>query len=188
MTARARFGVVVAAWLAGAGGYGCGGRGANDAVGVSTASPRMDGVAKERDAGPARPLGIPADFRTTLTKINGARLVSNGHAGGRYEVDVYGNDAGRAAALSVAGPIPVGARLIKEHFERADGDTKPGPIMMMEKMPPGFDPEHGDWRYVVIDSTGVQVEDGHVESCAGCHGDAPRDHVFRVVEPARPAP
>ena len=76
-----------------------------------------------------------------------------------------------------------GARLVKEHFERAggaDASDPTGPIMMMEKMERGFDPDHGDWRYVVVNSAGTVVEDGRVESCAGCHDDAPHDHIFRV--------
>jgi hypothetical protein len=57
--------------------------------------------------------------------------------------------------------------------------------MMMEKRAPGFDPPHGDWRYVVVGAHGDVVKDGVVESCAGCHGDAPRDHVFRVGDATR---
>jgi hypothetical protein len=162
-------------------------------VGVSTAAPRGEHSAKKADAGPPRAPSIPPDFRASLSKVNRARFVSNGHAGGRYEVDIYGNASGKRAALAVSGEIPVGARLVKEHFERnvppADPATagekapdKSGPIMMMEKMERGFDPEHGDWRYVVINSAGVQVEDGRVESCSGCHDDAPHDHVFRVAD------
>jgi len=63
-----------------------------------------------------------------------------------------------------------------EHFEH----DKPGPVMAMEKRPPGYDAEHGDWRYVVVGTAGDIVMDGPVESCAGCHGDAPRDHLFAI--------
>ncbi|WP_394843976.1 cytochrome P460 family protein [Pendulispora brunnea] len=159
----------------------CGG-GSRAPVGVSTGStgPAQPAV---RDAGaPRGPSGIPSDFRTNLTKINRARFVSNGHAGGRYEVDVYANAAGKAAATSNSGDVAVGARLVKEHFERTGEGVQPGPVMMMEKMERGFDPEHGDWAYLVVNSAGQPVQNGRVEACVGCHDDAPHDHVFRVQE------
>jgi hypothetical protein len=106
--------------------------------------------------------------------VSAARFFSRGHAGGRWDADVYANDAG-AEALR-AGTAAPGARLVEEHFERADGGA--GPIMMMEKRAPGFDAEHGDWRYVAVGARGDVVKDGPIESCAGCHGDAPRDHLF----------
>lgn len=110
--------------------------------------------------------------------MNRARFVSKGHAAGRYEVDIYADDSAKAGYAAANGELPVGARLIKEHFEGA----KPGPIMMMEKRAKGFDPEHGDWRYVIVSSTGQLVKDGKAESCAGCHDDAPHDHVFNSSE------
>ena len=161
----------------------CAGRGAGGPIGASTGG-RADGVGADAGAGPAdAPLKnpIPADFRTSLAKVNHARFVSNGHAASRYEMDVYASAAGKEALLAERGEVPVGARFVAEHFERA-GETHGGPVMMMEKREKGFDAEHGDWRYVVIGTAGEVVKDGVVESCAGCHGDAPHDHLFRVVE------
>ncbi len=160
---------------------GCGGS-SQPAVGVSNAPQNAGPVAA--DAGPPvkGPSGIPSDFRTSLSKINRARFVSKGHAGGRYEVDVYANDAGKSAAASTSGDVPVGARLVKEHFERVGDAVQPGPLMMMEKMAHGYDPDHGDWAYVVVNSAGQQVQNGRVEACIGCHDDAPHDHVFKISE------
>jgi hypothetical protein len=31
-----------------------------------------------------------------------------------------------------------------------------------------------------VGSAGDLVKDGVIESCAGCHADAPHDHVFKV--------
>jgi hypothetical protein len=104
---------------------------------------------------------------------------------------VWADAAGLAALKSAARAVPVGARFLEEHFERAEGEPardsreKRGPIMMMEKRPPGFDPAHGDWRYVVVGASGDVVKDGVVDTCAGCHGDAPADHLFAIVEAAR---
>lgn len=160
----------------------CGG--AMGPVGVSHSGGAKD--VAESDAGVesgARSTAIPADFRETMTKVNHARFVSNGHAAGRFDVDVYANAEGKTALASDTAPVPAGARFVMEHFERAGTSAgKTGAIMMMEKRERGFDAERGDWRYVVIGASGELVKDGVLESCAGCHADAPRDHVFRIVE------
>lgn len=124
---------------------------------------------------------LPADYRSTFTKVNRARMVSQGHAAGRWEVDVWANDAGAKALASRARMVPVGAVLVEEHFERGEGKAK-GPIMVMEKRSPGFSKEHGDWRWAVVGSQGQLVKDGVIESCAGCHDDAPMDGLFPIVE------
>ena len=126
---------------------------------------------------------IPSDFRTAMTRASSARFVSKGHAGGRWEADVYAS-TGALQTLSVArGAVAVGTRVVEEHFER--GDAGAGPLFMMEKRPAGFDPTHGDWRYVAVGASGEVAADGPVESCAGCHGDAPHDHLFRVPDGGR---
>jgi hypothetical protein len=146
-------------------------------IGVSTGGggPASAGSV-ESGADAAPPPGNPLPgWRASLSKVNGARFVSKGHAAGRWESDVLADEAG-LAALKGAGEVPVGARFVEEHFEHDES----GPVMMMEKRPPGFDPERGDWRYVVVGAGGEVVKDGVVESCAGCHGDAPRDHLFSI--------
>jgi len=115
-----------------------------------------------------------------MTRVGG-RFLSKGHAGGRWDAEVYADAKGAAAIGVERGAAPEGARLVEEHFERNDGGA--GPIMMMEKRAPGFDTPGGDWRYVAVGARGDVVKDGIVESCAGCHGDAPVDHVFRVGGP-----
>jgi hypothetical protein len=127
------------------------------------------------DGGPAV---IPPGFRQSLTRVNAARFVSRGHAGGRWDVDVYANDAGVEALRTERGAVAPGAVFVEEHFERGDGGA--GPIFLMEKRAPGFDAAHGDWRYVAVGSRGELVREGAVESCAACHGDALHDHVFKA--------
>ena len=165
---------------------GCGARRSGGPVGVSTAAPGAGARAggEGPDAGAKRAgAGIPADFRTIFTRVNRARFVSKGHAAGRWDVDVYVSSAGKDAFGLERGDFPVGTQIIEEHFERArTGAEATGPVMMMEKRARGFDPEHGDWRFVVVGAGGDVVKDGAIESCRGCHDDAPRDHVFRVTE------
>ena len=112
------------------------------------------------------------------------RFVSQGHAAGRWEVDVWANDAAREALASRARAVPPGAIVVEEHFERSqDGSgANVGPIMVMQKMPAGYAEEHGNWRWVVVGSQGQLVRDGVIEQCAGCHDDAPMDGLFRIVD------
>lgn len=124
---------------------------------------------------------LPTDFRTRLTKVNKARFTSNGHAAGRWDVDVYANEPARAALASRARDVPVGAVVVAEHFEKA-GAGGAGPVMVMEKRAKGYAPEHGDWRWTVVGAAGQLVKDGVVESCVGCHDDAPMDGMFPLVD------
>ena len=128
---------------------------------------------------------LPSSYRTTFTKVNKARFVSQGHASGRWEVDVWANEPAHKALVARAREVPVGAIVVQEHFERTelpDGGKPVGPIMVMEKRSPGFAKEHGDWRWAVVGSQGQLVKDGTIESCAGCHDDAPMDGLFPIVE------
>jgi hypothetical protein len=173
----------VRAWVAlvvALAGVGCAASGRGGAIGASSA-PAGGGPTPGGDAGTEGGVGvnpIPSDFRTSLTRVGAARFSSQGHAGGRWDVDVYANRAGAEALGGDHTPAPTGALFVEEHFEK--GDAGAGPIMLMEKEAPGYDAAHGDWRYVVVGARGGVVKDGPVESCAECHGDAPRDHVFRV--------
>ena len=132
---------------------------------------------------------LPADYRTTFTKLTKSRFVSQGHAFGRWDVDVYANELAQKALASKSKDVPVGAIVVQEHFEKAGGSTgagnpapgtAPGPVMLMEKKAKGFSPDHGDWRYAIIGSNGLLVKDGTIDSCAGCHDDAPADGLFSL--------
>ena len=169
----------------------CAGRGgAGGAVGISD---KAAGGRSARDAGEAElvdgAVALPADYRSTFVKVNKARFVSQGHASGRWDVDVWANEAAHKALAARAREVPVGAIVVQEHYERttpvepdAVADKPSGPIMVMEKRPPGFSKEHGDWRFAVVGSRGQLVRDGVIEQCAGCHDDAPMDGLFPIVE------
>jgi hypothetical protein len=124
---------------------------------------------------------LPAGYRTSFARVNKARIVSNGHAAGRWEVDVYANEAAAKALSARARDVPVGAIVVEEHYERTEGRPA-GPVMVMEKKEKGFAPDHGDWRWVVIGASGALVKDGVVESCAACHDASPMDGLFPIVE------
>jgi len=165
--------------------------------GGCTAKPNLAAIGTSSGGGPASATSIadagaamgtpvvspiPSDFRTSMSRANATRFVSKGHAGGRWEADVYGTPSAPSTLRVDRGAAPVGTRFVEEHFER--GDAGAGPLFMMEKRAAGFDPTRGDWRYVAVGASGEVAGDGAIESCAGCHGDAPHDHLFRVSESA----
>jgi hypothetical protein len=125
---------------------------------------------------------LPADYRTSFTKVNKARFVSSGHASGRWDVEVYANEPALRALATRTREAPVGAIVVEEHFEKSSAGTQKGPVMVMEKRAKGFAPEHGDWRYTVVGAAGQLVKDGVVDSCAGCHDDAPADGFFPILD------
>ncbi len=163
----------------------CGGRPPAEPVGTSDRPAGGSTAPKDtRDAG-VHPgsVALPAEYKTAFVKLNKSRFVSQGHASGRWDVDVFANEAARKAIAARARDVPVGAVVVAEHYEKSPQTTSNvGPIMMMEKRAKGFAPEHGDWRYAVVGSGGQLVRDGTIDSCAGCHDDAPMDGLFPLAD------
>lgn len=157
-------------------------RPAESPVGVSSAQRPHGAVAPDAGAAPAkRELAIlPQDFRTQYAKLSSARFASVHGLVGLYEAEVYANDAAKGAFPLQNGTFPQGAVLVAEHWERGATPPKAGPTMAMEKMAPGFDPEHGDWRFVSVTPEGDIAADGKPDGCVLCHDEAPHDHVFVV--------
>ncbi|MBK9036505.1 MAG: cytochrome P460 family protein [Myxococcales bacterium] len=94
------------------------------------------------------PLAVGADY-AAYVHMNTAPVPSETH-GGRL-VDTYVNAVGAAAYLDDEAEIPVGTVVVKTSVETKDGAAtgEAGPIFVMEKKAPGFDPEHGDWAYAI---------------------------------------
>ncbi len=164
--------LVVTAWLVAAGLFlpSCGAD-PGPPVGVST-RPREAPRGKPGTRALEKP--PPADLRSGVSLVG--KGLSLGHTSGRWDYELFANEGGREALSEGSGQAPVGAKLVMDHFERATGEK--GPTMAMEKREKGFDPEHGDWRWVAVGSHGNLVLDGTSERCWGCHDDAPKDHVF----------
>ncbi len=107
----------------------------------------------------------------------------------------YGNDkAGAYRLYERSGPMPRGAILVKDSFAVTEkGDVFSGPLFVMEKMAPGFNPESGDWRYTMImpDGSLLGVTGGsgsdRMEFCVSCHAGVQedQDHMFYVPPPFR---
>ncbi len=129
--------------------------------------------------GSASPLA--RDFRSTYTKLNHERFASRGHLRDRFDVDVYVNAAAKTAWTSGAHEYPVGSVLVKDQFDHAVAGRAAG-VLVMEKREAGYDPEGGDWRWLVLGLNGGIEREGKIDACARCHADATGDHVFAFVE------
>ena len=125
--------------------------------------------------GSASPLA--RDFRSTFTKLNHERFASRGHLRDRFDVDVYVNAPAKTAWESGAHEYPVGAVLVKDQFDHGFADRAAG-VLVMEKRAAGYDPEGGDWRWLVLGLNGGIEREGKIDACARCHADATGDHVF----------
>ena len=101
-------------------------------------------------------------------------------------VTVYVNDAGRRAMLEELRPrFPAGSLVVKEKLTTRDS-SEPELLTAMLKREAGYDPEGGDWEYLVLDGQGKEVKArGKLESCRACHqADAGTDFVSRNYLPA----
>ena len=100
-------------------------------------------------------------------------------------VTVYVNDAGRRAMLEERRPrFPVGSLIVKEKLPARDS-AEPELLTAMLKHEAGYDPEGGDWEYLVLDGLGREVRArGKLESCRACHQEYPHtDFVSRKYLP-----
>jgi hypothetical protein len=93
------------------------------------------------------PLEVGADY-LAYRKVTDKPFQSLDH-GNRW-VDVYVNAIGAAAYLSGA-PVPVGTIVVKTSWQNADGHPTDvaGPLFVMEKRAPGYDPPRDDWYYAI---------------------------------------
>ena len=113
---------------------------------------------------------------TGWTRVNTSPYQSATH-GGRY-VNNYANKhaARRYTMFEKAGLMPAGSVVAKDSFAvRPDGSTSVGPLFIMEKMPAGFSPKTGNWRYTMIMPNGAVFGTtkgkgaASVKFCAECH-------------------
>lgn len=99
---------------------------------------------------------------------NGEPFTSHGHQPEQL-VDVRVNDAARPAYLSLVtdSAFPDGAVLV----EVSRVLTPNSRSFAMRKV-------GGQWSYFQLDAGGGLLESGNLSLCAGCHAQAPADHVF----------
>jgi len=114
---------------------------------------------------------------------------------GNHYVNNYANTIASPAyaRFEQAGRLAVGSVLAKDSFSvtRSSGILL-GPLFLMEKMPEGFSPVSGDWRYsqVMPDGEVLGRTGGpgaqRVEYCVGCHlARESNDHLYFIPEDRR---
>ena len=114
---------------------------------------------------------------------------------GERFVNNYANDVAQAyGRFEEVGSLPPGSIVVKDSFWVSDrGAILTGPLFLMEKMPAGFAPADGDWRYMMIEADGTiaglsgGIRAANVKFCAECHNKAPAasDHLYFMPEDAR---
>ena len=129
------------------------------------------------------------------TRYNTAPYLSATH-GQRY-ANNFANAIARAyGRFEQSGILPMGSVVAKDSVAAtAAGEVFPGPLFLMEKMPAGFSPASGDWRYTMImpDGSLFGVTGGEgaerVEYCIGCHLARERyDHLYYPPKEFRVSP
>lgn len=98
---------------------------------------------------------------------------------------VYVNEVGRKAMLDQKHPqFPAGSVIVKEKLSARDSQ-KPELLTVMIKQQKGFNPESGDWEYMVVDGSGTKMAGrGNLQNCQSCHVARPHtDYVFRTYLP-----
>src|SRR5260221_7212299 len=83
---------------------------------------------------------------------------------------VYVNDLGRTAMFEQLDPkFPEGSVIVKEKLADKSSPT-PELMTVMVKRGRGFNPDSGDWEYMIVDGTGTKVTaQGKLENCQSCH-------------------
>ena len=100
-------------------------------------------------------------------------------------VVVYVNDIGRSAMMEQRRPrFPEGSVVVKEKLSTKES-TDPELLTVMRKRGAGYDPEKGDWEYMVFDGPGKTIQaSGKLENCQSCHLlKAKNDYVSRSYLP-----
>jgi hypothetical protein len=106
-------------------------------------------------------------------------------------LEIFANDKAAAfGRFEDAGVLPEGAILAKHHFSISEaGVIERGPLLMMEKMRAGFDPDNNDWRFRVVAPDGAIAGEtkGRNEAafayCAECHKVGRRQDFLMFVPP-----
>jgi len=97
---------------------------------------------------------------------------TNIHEGSPFDpayCHVYVTTGAKAPMASGEGHYPVGAVIVKARLESKES-RDPVLYTVMRKMEKGYDAEHGDWEYAVLDGPNKRVLSwGRIDSCIECH-------------------
>lgn len=116
-----------------------------------------------------RPVNMDAAVAQLCAAPTGPRAASNNPHIQKF-ITVYVNETGRRAMMEERAPnFPQGSIIVKEKLSAPDS-TEPELLTVMIKREKGFNPESGDWEYMVTNGAGTQVQArGRLSSCQACH-------------------
>ena len=100
-------------------------------------------------------------------------------------ISVFVNPVGREQMMTKREPkFPVGSMIVKEKLGKPDS-AMPEVLTVMIKREPGYNPDNGDWEYLVLDGpASTIVERGKLTRCSGCHSSySGTDFVTRTYLP-----
>lgn len=125
-------------------------------------------------------------------RYNIAPYLSASH--GNHYLNNYANERAQAyGEFEAAGRLPVGAVIAKDSFSVTNsGGILLGPLLIMEKMPQGFNDVSADWKYTLVRPDGTLFGETNgpgserVEYCIGCHLARERyDHLYFIPKDFR---
>lgn len=127
----------------------------------------------------ARPAELPWDLTTELPTLRSMTpRATSEHLTGALDGEVLANEAAKPyPALGPRIALAPGATLVERHLARGKAEATVVYFAMV-KRPPGYDPEGGDWEYLVVTPDGQVEARGRLPLCGRCHADAPHDHLF----------
>jgi hypothetical protein len=81
--------------------------------------------------------------------------------------------------------FPQGSIIVKEKLA-TQASTSPELLTVMRKREPGYDPNKGDWEYMVFDNSAKVLQaSGKLEKCQACHLPLKQtDYISRSYLPA----
>jgi hypothetical protein len=100
-------------------------------------------------------------------------------------ITVYVNKIGSHAMMEEKTPhFPEGSVIVKEKLKAADSTT-PELLTVMIKREAGYNPDNGDWEFLVMDGKAEKVQaSGRLENCQACHQqEKATDYVSRRYLP-----
>lgn len=103
-----------------------------------------------------------------------------------YYLRVYANKLAKKQMAAERPQFPEGSAIVKEKLPGKTGE--PVLLTAMIKREPGYDPEHGDWEYLVLDGKTLKIQaQGRLKPCQSCHDSQKSEgYVFRSYLPVDP--
>jgi len=138
---------------------------------------------KEMDCVTPQAIRIYGPLSTACAQMpSSARIAAAGPHADSY-INVYITPASKKVLLEGKGVYPVGTLIVKEKSSDASGkDIELFTAMI--KLQAGYNPEVGDWEFLVLDKRHRIVAHGKLDSCIDCHRLYPQsDFVARGYLP-----